>query len=423
MDERIKFRIDYLLKTCKRPSPSDDPDTCCYALAVELLNAGGVAQVHNAVAVLNGAMESWDKRPEQASVLRIATWLTKQDPDNVVKRTRALQEGRNTDPLKQRIQDAINGKMQSLEWPWESFGNLTRSLMPGAITFIVGNPGTSKSFMLLQAILHWQKEGIRSCVMELEEDRGFWLNRALAIISGVGSCTDPSWMARYPEEAVRLFDDNKERLQECSENMSVAPAEGLSMDGLASWIEKQCQDGYRIVCCDPITAASVGNNKPWIAAEAFMLKAKQTIVKHGASLVMTTHPKKGGGNPNQKMSPDQDSMSGGAAFGRFASTVLWLEGTSQGEEEIVMDSDGHERPMLINRKVRILKTREGRGSGLTLGLNFDGVTLRLNEEGIVVKTKSNQARALKDVQHRAMIKDRAERAASQPKESEDLFNA
>lgn len=398
VDERVQFRIDFLKNTVKPPCGTDDVDSACHGLAVALLGIGGVSQIHNAMAVLDGAMDTWERKPEPATVMRIATWLTKQDSETngVLRRADAILAGKGTTSLQARLQDAMSGKMQSLEWPWKSFSVLTRSLMPGAITIIVGNPGTSKSFMLLQAVLHWQQSGIRTSLMELEEDTGFWLNRALAVLSGVGSCTDPAWIARFPDETRRLFADNHEQLQLLSENMTTAPPAGMTMDKLALWVEKQCQEGYRIICIDPITAASVGEGKPWLAAESFMLRVKQSIVKHGASLVITTHPRKGG-NAAAKQQPDQDSIAGGAAFGRFASTILWLEGNSTNEEVTIMDQDGGEREMAINRRVRILKTREGRGSGMCLGLCFDGRTLRLSEEGIVVTNPNGHERARKTI--------------------------
>lgn len=402
MDERVKARVDALVAFTAPPLDRDDIGTAVHAVGVAFLEMGGATQVANAAAVITGVTDTWGRRPPVDVILKVATWVTRQDPESPLRRAAAIIEGRNTDPLRDRIEAAICGKMQSLEWPWSSIGSLTRSLMPGGITIIVGNPGTSKSFALLQAVLHWQKAGIRTSLLELEEDHGFWLNRALAIVSGHGCATDPAWIARYPDEARSLLSQHKEHLQTLAENMTVAPPAGMSLSGLAEWIEKQCQDGVRIICCDPVTAASAGNDKPWLAAEVFMLRAKTAIVKSMASLVMTTHPRKGGAAAAAKVAPDQDAMAGGAAFGRFASTILWLEGSSLEETVKIVDGDGRVSWSAINRKIRILKSREGRGAGMVLGFMFDGITMTLNEVGILSEKPAQEKRAKKAVARRKL---------------------
>ena len=409
----IKVRVDHLLANERlRPGPMDDLGACVHAVAVALTDIGGATLVHNAAAVIRGVTDCWATRPNEAEILRAATWVTKQDPEAVLRSVEARAGGKTIDSLTERVEAAISGKMQSLDWPWASLGSLTRSLMPGGITIIVGNPGTSKSFLLLQAVLHWQRECIRSSLLELEEDPGFWLNRALALVSGKGSATDPAWISRYPDEARQMLVDHKEQLQGLAENLEVAPPQGMTLDTLAQWIEKQCQDGNRIICCDPITAASTGSTHPWLAAEVFMMKAKKSIVKHGASLVMTTHPRKGSGQLNKAL-PDQDCIAGGAAFGRFASTILWLEGNSTDECVSVMDTDGREHGAVINRRIRILKSREGRGAGMILGMNFEGLTLSIKEEGVLTNTDNQKTRAKKAVKRKPLTDTTRETDAEQ----------
>ena len=45
----------------------------------------------------------------------------------------------------------------------------------------------------------------------------------------------------------------------------------------------------------------------------------------------------------------------------------------------------------INRSLRLIKTRNGRGAGLEIGFNFDEATLRFAEAGIVVSEKAVNA--------------------------------
>jgi hypothetical protein len=287
-------------------------------------------------------------------------------------------------PLHARIEAAIAGKLVAAPWPWTSVGGLTSALLPGAVSLLVGSPGASKSFMLLQAALWWLEEGWRVALYELEEGNDFWLNRALALLAGASCAMDPAWLAGHPDEARTLLARYARELDTLAACMTCAPAGGVTLEGLAAWIEAQAAAGVRIIAADPVTAAMEDSaSKPWIAAQAFMLRTKRAATTAGASLVFTSHGRKGD-RRGGKMAPDLDSLAGGAAYARFASTVLWLESMAEAEGCAVIDADGRDIHTDINRRLRILKARNGCGTGRVLGLRFNGATLRMEEAGVII---------------------------------------
>ena len=290
------------------------------------------------------------------------------------------------------LEAAIAGKLVSVPWPWPSVGALTQSLMPGAITLLVGSPGASKSFLILQAVLHWLEEGHRCALLELEEGADFWLCRALALVAECGSLTDPAWIAAHPDEARRLLAHHRDEINNLAAILTTSPAAGMTLEQLASWVEDQAKAGARIIAADPLTAAIEPADRPWAAAQAFMGRVKRAIVGSGASLVLTSHGKKQNGR-DKAAGPDLDSMAGGSGFSRFASCVLWLEALAEPEQAVVLDAHGRERQAEINRRLRILKSREGRGTGLVLGMWFHGGSLCTTEAGIITTSAAQSRRA------------------------------
>ncbi len=96
-----------------------------------------------------------------------------------------------------------------------------------------------------------------------------------------------------------------------------------------------------------------------------------------------------------------DGVAGGAAYVRFASCVLWLEPSADDETARVMTQAGDHRDALINRRLRILKARSGRGTGHTIGLRFDGHTLNTEEVGMMLSAAITKRSSRNDAAARA----------------------
>jgi hypothetical protein len=290
--------------------------------------------------------------------------------------------------LDRRIADAAAGRLRSVPFPWPALGALTHALAPGSLAMVVGSPGASKSFMLVQAALWWLRQGWRVALHELEEPAGFWQNRALAILAGEAALTDVDHLGVHADHARALAARHADILDAFADCLTTAPAGGVTLPDLAAWVEAQARSGVRLILADPVSAALETGEKPWIAAQVFILRVKAALDASGASLILTTHQRKtAAGHAGAGRIPgagDLDAMAGGAAFNRFSSTVITLDALGEAEDAVVIDADHRLRTVPINRRLRILKARNGKGTGWVIGAVFDPRTLCLTECGSIV---------------------------------------
>jgi archaellum biogenesis ATPase FlaH len=292
-------------------------------------------------------------------------------------------EIRPSDALRQRMKDIASGKLRSELWPFPALSRLSESLRPGSIVLIAGDPGNGKSLLVLQSLLAWIGDGIGAAYLALEEDAAFTLRRALAILSAKSEVLSDDWLRFNASEAEDLRVLHVETLDAVAGSLTTAPPNAMTPEKIGAWVESQAKSGKRIIIVDPITAtADDGKEKPWTQAQNLMAKIKGVAVAHGISVVLVTHCKK---NPNKNAPPDLDSLAGGAAYSRFSSAVFLLSKLDQAEDATVLDADGRESIQEITHRLKIAKSRDGRGSRMGVGFDFDGRSLRFSELGALVK--------------------------------------
>jgi len=280
--------------------------------------------------------------------------------------------------LSEQIEDTIAGRRESIPFPWKQLSDGTRALQPGTVTLLCGDIGGTKSFAALQAAAFWHRQNIKTATYELEDDRAFHLNRVFAQLAGESNLTNDQWVRANPERVRELFNAHKGFLDSFGKTIYEAPNRVVPIADLASWARDRAAEGCRIIILDPITAAGV-NDKRWNDDLAFMVEGKKAVAEYGASLLLVTHGKKG---RNGQM--DIDQLSGGASYGRFSQTVLWLERLKEAKT-ITVEGNCGLQPARINRVVHIVKARNSFGAGLAVGFHFDGKTLTLTEEGVIAK--------------------------------------
>jgi 5S rRNA maturation endonuclease (ribonuclease M5)/KaiC/GvpD/RAD55 family RecA-like ATPase len=313
----------------------------------------------------------------------IAAYETEQERYAVVYEalSRARTKGASND-VADLIEDTISGKRRSLEWPWSRLTKLTNALLPGTVSLVCGDPGSTKSFLLIEALTFWFLAGLKVACYELEEDRTYHLNRALAQIANNGNLFDADWIKENPNEARAAAKQHSKLLDGLGRCIWAAPEKQTTLEELAEWVRARAKDGCRIIVIDPITAAEP-ENKPWISDSKFMMAAKNAVRDYGASLILATHPKKG-----RKGAIGLDELSGGAAYQRFSQTIVWVERHDKKTEKKIRTDLGTIKTS-INRTIHLSKTRNGKGHGLALGFNFDGDTLRFAEQGIIIAEVKN----------------------------------
>ena len=275
------------------------------------------------------------------------------------------------------IEDTIAGRRIAVKWPWSCIGGLTKALLPGTVTILCGNVGASKSFMLLEAGAYWHECGIRTAIFELEEDRDFHLSRCLAQKAQTASITDPDWIRDNPEQARALFTENETFLEGFGACIYASPDTQPTLDQLAKWVHDRAKVGCRIIGIDPITAAAHKGRAVWEEDNSFLHSIKRTATDYRCSIVLITHPIKA------VSFADVTQLAGGAAYQRFAQTILWLESHSDKTSKVKMNCGTTETE--YNRTLHILKARNGKGQGIRLAFNFQSESLTLRELGIIVR--------------------------------------
>jgi hypothetical protein len=280
------------------------------------------------------------------------------------------------DGLGDKFERIIAGTLATVKMPfrWTSF--LSNALLPGTLTIICGNVGASKSFMLLQCLAHWYRQDIRCACYELEEDRDFHLQRALAQWAHNSSLTDFDFIRDNPGIARAAIAQQAEFLDGFGRCIEACPETQLTQSQIAEWIRTKARQDNRIIAVDPITAAAQARES-WIGDSAFLQSVKRTAVDYDCSIILITHPVKA------VSLVDITQLAGSAAYVRFAQTVLWLESHEPKESNIGTDCGTCQEEH--NRSLHILKSRNGTGQGKKIAFRFCQNDLTLEERGLIRK--------------------------------------
>lgn len=278
------------------------------------------------------------------------------------------------------IEDAIAGRRRTIRWPWRDLTDGSKALTPASVTLIVAPPAASKSFLMLQCAQFWQNQGFNPAVLMLEAKRDFHLRRALAQHAGLSAITDDEWCELHPEEARQPHIDHADFLDTFGCCVHTPPGDGgMTFDDVADWIEEQSIAGRDIIVVDPLSLAEIARDQ-YVKDQRFISRVKRVTEQFGVRVILVLHPRKGA------VTRTLDDVSGGASYTRLAESVVWLEFLKDEETVTVRDHIMNLRvEKSINRVIHILKARNGRGTGWSLGYWFDPGSLTFAERGLILK--------------------------------------
>jgi hypothetical protein len=298
---------------------------------------------------------------------------------------RVLEDGSQpagaTADLFERIDAIITGTWKSIEWPWPALSRACKSLFPGTITVVCGDPSASKSFFLLEAMEHWHQEGIPVDLLELEEDRAFHLLRLLAIKSGIWDVLNDEWGRSHAAKLSEFYGIHEPAIQSFAPHLQAGGLGQLDYDAVLKWIEQRCVAGARILAIDPITAVSTGESRQ-IEDLGFIVRASVILRAHGARLILVTHPRQSG-----KATSSQDDVAGGRAYSRHTQTVLMLHRHDPAVDLQCRAPGGFSEFKRCNRSIRIAKARNAPGHGWRIGFNL-GPDVRFLEHGVIAEQQN-----------------------------------
>jgi len=277
----------------------------------------------------------------------------------------------------------ISGERSAIPWPWTNLTHMSKSLLPGTMTVLCGEPGAGKSFFVLQAAAYWHSIGIPVAVTMLEESRAWHLTRALAQRAESSALLDDAWIHANADESRQAFEEHRDFLDSFGRVIHAESSQQLDLKSLGEWVQAKAERGCRVIVVDPVTMADTGPGNSWDADKGFVKACKHAAESCGASVLLVTHPKKRG--PKDR-GIGLDALAGGTAYVRFSQCVLWLQKHKPPQATRIVGSCGTFGAEL-NRTLHICKARNGTGGGMGIGFEFSGETLLFAEQGLIVDTE------------------------------------
>ncbi len=269
------------------------------------------------------------------------------------------------------------GLYRAAKYPFPALTGLTQSLIPHTMTVFCGNPGATKSLTLLQMLRYWHDNKEDAICLMLERDKEYHTDRFMAQEYNNPDITNTEWQNENTEVYENYISQNQTTLNAFDKYIEMAP-QTITLIQVHEWIDKKAKSGARIICVDPVTIAQK-SDKGWMDDERFVSNLRATLNVYGCSVFLVTHPIK------MMTTPDMSMLSGGAAYSRFADTIIWLE--SHDDKCKQVKSSLGTIATNYDRTMHILKSRDGSGHGRKLAYRFNLDNLTITELGVIVKDK------------------------------------
>lgn len=281
--------------------------------------------------------------------------------------------------MQEEIEDEIAGTRFALPFPGIPLLQKTRALLPGTLTMICGEPGSSKSLFLINALIEWTKSNFNCAALFLEKSLPFYFRRALALLS------EESWLAtddgvrKNPQRTEELKHQHIDFLRRLhNEKVFQCPRlqDDVDIPTLLGWIRRESRHRQLLVV-DPITYITSDNNKD----DKDMVKTMQRILtENECALILVTHPKTEEG---RRTMPNQDKVAGHRSFRQFSDSIFWLQPHSLRTKEMLLDT-GEIEECAFNKTWYNLKVRGGRGTGDRYAIMFNELDLKLRQQGKLI---------------------------------------
>jgi 5S rRNA maturation endonuclease (ribonuclease M5) len=275
------------------------------------------------------------------------------------------------------------GTMRPALFGFDMLDKFSAALVPGATTFVAGGPGSGKSNFIVQTALSQHRSGERVALLMLEEQRTFYLRRIMALLEG-DSALAPGYKEPSPDHFQAAVDKHAETVDEFGRCIWANRCPGY--DAILEWIRARIASKCRVVYVDPITLATAGLDKRFIADEKFMQAIIDMMATSQASLVFTIHPKKG----RIIGRPDRSDMAGGQVFANAAQNVLWIERLGDDNREVIKTNGCGIIELSCNRAISIVKSRNGSGDGMRLAFSWDSDNFYFMEHGTIQPKKERK---------------------------------
>lgn len=276
-----------------------------------------------------------------------------------------------------RIRGIIDGTISPVPTPWHHFDDI-KAAMPGTINVLCGDPGSAKSFAILQAVAHAHRLGIGVGLLELECSREWHLHRYLAQISDEPGVTSIDWIKTHGDRMNALMAIHRQSLNSLGNVLDVADGKLLTVRDILRWTTDRVEAGVKLIAIDPITAMEP-SAKPWVDDQELITGMRRLLERHHAAAWLVTHPKKG-----RKNEISLEVLAGGAAITRFSDVVLWLERIDKPQRHWIKNGG---RPVDAERVLHVMKCRDGTAAGRKLSVSLDHRNLTFRTHGWIERVE------------------------------------
>jgi hypothetical protein len=285
------------------------------------------------------------------------------------------------DNLIRYMHDVADGKIRNVPFPWPLMSKLTQGLLPGSVFTVCGDPGVGKTFFDIQSLIFWHQNGVPCSALFLEKNKIFYGRRLLAMLEEDGTLIDFDYMQGKNNRVTAADERWRDIAPEVIELFYTFENRRPFMADVMKWVDDRCAAGDRVMLIDPITSAEAGQER-WTVDGEFMWRMQDAAGKHGVSIILVTHPKKG----NRPGQPSGHDVAGGAAYHRNSDTNVWLVRTKKPRRvRVRRHTPAGPETYVIHADVfaQLHKTRDGRGAGQEIAYRFEN--MRYAELGVVLE--------------------------------------
>lgn len=226
----------------------------------------------------------------------------------------------------------------------------------GQVSVVAGTPGSGKSYILVQHMLHWTNSGIPWAYRPLEDSKIDVQQRLLALSARSWSPVTPTEDAAL-EAADMMMDSKHANMLKLAgrcivENVLREDCDVNNWNLILAWIKEQADAGARMIIVDPVSQINFVQEykRSFDLENQFMQKITGFIKSYPAHVILICHVSKGEGG--------KGSIRGSAAFSNLAHNDIRIIGHEDMESTIFVQG-GATDTVIHNKTIYVAKARNG----------------------------------------------------------------
>lgn len=287
--------------------------------------------------------------------------------------------------LEKDMEDTFSGRKKCIPLEWEYLFKSTQSFRPGTVTVLCGPAGAAKSYWLSQCQSYWTGRNVSWATLALEEDKPYWVYRALAQRVNDSKLSNLNWRTENREAVERYYNENRDWVRDYMGKLTICNGYESDVRYVKNWLETTAKNGTRIVVVDPITLVNNQDRDGWKTEGDMFLYSKKIAEDYGCSVLLVTHPTK---NPpvgkDGHIIPSFGALAGSSTINRAAACVLWLKNVDDlvtiTRPSCMMNIREDEH---VDKALVVLKARDGEILCNLRSIGYRFKDLKFHEEGFI----------------------------------------